>query len=899
VSLQDSAHEHRPTNRDASYIHDAFISYRRSEGTYLAQWLRARLQSFKLPVRVTQYLAERDESVAPLAVAWDQSVARGSTDFYEHVILPQLSQSRFLIVIATPGVRARLPDGTKNWVEREVDDSLLLPQAKNIIVVSQCAVDTPIPEAIYHRFPRVHIVDLCDVGRWNWIFWRRRWRVQEHLAEVVGPLYGLPPEWMPILREEQRIRQRHDLTRIAVAAVILALLMTGLAMLAWYQSIRASENEALATEKANNVLSLSAIQDLKDLEARAELLWPATPEMIPNYDAWLRDARQLIDGRSADPGNRIKSKPSRTKHELTLTRLRERSKPLTKEQVEVDRHSSPVYSEWVGLAAKLTSMRRVVGSEPWPTDAEVEADLASESLPSDPRGLSQAAMTMLGADGTPIVYGREKHALSVARRAMAAANSGERAAIRQTLQYALVRCGYVDEALAEQQKAVDEAEGMLRVERSALLSRMQDNLARWNGAEARAARSADVAQLTSQVAKVEVAVNTRRTYDFEESEDGWWHAQLSKLVADMRAFTDEESGGLFTSGISTESGWAIEKRAAFARTIEQLSVDGPDATKLWADAIASIEASPKYGGLKLVSQLGLLPIGFDLHSGLCEFAHLQTGEPAVRGKDGRLKVMDTTGLVFVLIPGGTFWMGAQSFDPNGRNHDPQAEVHEGPVHKVNMSPYFISKYEMTQGQWSRITGRNPSGYGPTTKSAAHTFDLTHPVENVTWTEGNLWMKRLGLTFPSEAQWEFACRGETLTPWWTGDTRESLRGKVNLADQTAATWGAEWEGILDWPDLVDGWVVHAPVSALSENKYGLSGIIDNVYEWCEDTFHLNYVGAPTDGRSWVSGTSEDRVFRGGAFVSNAGRARSAARNGQQPTSGGDPAGLRPARSIVFH
>ena len=71
-------------------------------------------------------------------------------------------------------------------------------------------------------------------------------------------------------------------------------------------------------------------------------------------------------------------------------------------------------------------------------------------------------------------------------------------------------------------------------------------------------------------------------------------------------------------------------------------------------------------------------------------------------------------MVLVLLPGGTFWMGAQPLDADGRNYDPQADIDEGPVHEVELSAFFLSKYEMTQGQWQRLTGRNPSAFGPQT-----------------------------------------------------------------------------------------------------------------------------------------------------------------------------------------
>lgn len=75
-------------------------------------------------------------------------------------------------------------------------------------------------------------------------------------------------------------------------------------------------------------------------------------------------------------------------------------------------------------------------------------------------------------------------------------------------------------------------------------------------------------------------------------------------------------------------------------------------------------------------------------------------EPLGRNAEGLPEYRHrATGIVMVRLPGGTFWMGAQKDDPNGQNYDPEAESHEGPVHEVELSPFLIAKYEVTQAQW--------------------------------------------------------------------------------------------------------------------------------------------------------------------------------------------------------
>jgi formylglycine-generating enzyme required for sulfatase activity len=382
-------------------------------------------------------------------------------------------------------------------------------------------------------------------------------------------------------------------------------------------------------------------------------------------------------------------------------------------------------------------------------------------------------------------------------------------------------------------------------------------------------------------------------WTFATPEESWQHDTQDELVRKLRAFCDP------TTGRRAE----VEKRLAFARTIEERSVTGSEVAARWKEAIASLADArecPAYGGLAIVPQLGLAPIGRDPRSGLWEFAHLETGEPALRdAASGELQFEAASGLVFVLIPGGTFRMGAQKEDPTGDNYDPQAGLvgPESPVQEVTLGPFFLSKYEMTQGQWLRTLGKNPSAYGPDSGLFdGKTSDLSHPVEQVNWFECDDAMRRLGLQLPTEAQWERAARAGTTTPWWTGDEKTSLLGAANLADRSAARVGAAWPGIADWPELDDGWAIHAPVFAYRPNPFGLYGIHGNVWEWCRDWF-TTYGGAVREGDGERE-TDERRykVCRGGSFRNEASYARSSCRDNTVPETRFNQLGLRPARPI---
>ncbi|MCE9592609.1 MAG: SUMF1/EgtB/PvdO family nonheme iron enzyme [Planctomycetes bacterium] len=374
---------------------------------------------------------------------------------------------------------------------------------------------------------------------------------------------------------------------------------------------------------------------------------------------------------------------------------------------------------------------------------------------------------------------------------------------------------------------------------------------------------------------------------FATPEEQWQHDTLHGLIERLDAFAKPEHGLLAD----------VEHRLRFANVIEEESVSGKDASAAWTAAIDEASRSPLYAGLKLSPQLGLLPIGRDPHSGFSEFAHLQTGVPAVRdAKSGELEVTEDSGLVLVLLPGGAFAMGAQASDPQGANYDRDAKANEGPVAEVEVEPFFVSKYEMTQGQWLRLTGSNPSIYGPSNAFAGKQNDLRHPVEQVSWNDCNEVLARLEFALPTEAEWEYAARAGTITPWSTGEDRARLEGSANLADRAAARAGASWPSIADWPELDDGYAVHAPVGSFAPNPFGLFDMHGNVWEWCRDTYGL-YGEPAADPATEASGSARlNHVSRGGSFYHSAVHARSAYRNNSTSDLRINHLGVRPMRPL---
>jgi len=392
-------------------------------------------------------------------------------------------------------------------------------------------------------------------------------------------------------------------------------------------------------------------------------------------------------------------------------------------------------------------------------------------------------------------------------------------------------------------------------------------------------------------------------WSFESSQDRWWHAQLTKLIEGLDALADPRTGWIAAD--STEHGWGMERRLEFARTVEERTLTGATARQRWDQALASIrdiEACPLYAGLVMPPQLGLLPMGRDPQSGLWEFWHVLSGDEPRRDDDGRLVLTENTGVVLVLLPGGRFGMGAQSGNPRGRNYHPAARAEEGPVHELEVSPFFLSKYELTQGQWKRFTLANPSLFGPDGDWGGADWSraragpsLVHPVEQVDWNASRKALLRMGLELPSEAQWEYGARAGTSSAWWTGPQPPLLKQAANLGDKYRRVHGGttQWD-VEPWDD---GSVVHAAVGSYRPNTFGLHDVIGNVWEWCLDGHAADfYQRSPLTDPVLEPESAQNRVFRGGGFYDLAVDSRSSSRDSNLPDGAYDDIGIRPARPV---
>jgi formylglycine-generating enzyme required for sulfatase activity len=414
-------------------------------------------------------------------------------------------------------------------------------------------------------------------------------------------------------------------------------------------------------------------------------------------------------------------------------------------------------------------------------------------------------------------------------------------------------------------------------------------------------RAHDLAVLELELPAIEPAIAERKrqleaapTWRYADPSLERERARMAAFVAHLEALARPERGWLAE----------IERRARDAETLRQRSIETHAAE--WTAARAAIAdrgRCPAYDGLDLEPQIGLVPLGQDAHSGLWEFWHVLSGERPQRGPDGRWAIGPGTGIVLILVPGGAFHVGSQQRDPEQPNYCSPEPGIDSALHRgedwlvlVTLTPFFISKYEMTQGQWLRATGGNPSehwagaGYKGMPRIAR-----THPAEQVTWHDAERVLGRWGLDLPTEAQWERAARAGTQTTYWSGPLFSSLAGKVNFADVRVEQ--GELTRRVALP-IDDGFVFHAPVDALEPNGWGLYGVLGNVKEWCRDWFAMKcergqfQVG---DGEH-VPAFSVVKSYRGGGWRSSPGELRCSRRYGLTPAFLEGDLGVRPARRL---
>ncbi len=309
----------------------------------------------------------------------------------------------------------------------------------------------------------------------------------------------------------------------------------------------------------------------------------------------------------------------------------------------------------------------------------------------------------------------------------------------------------------------------------------------------------------------------------------------------------------------------------------------------------------------------LIMLGLLLAAGSCgktlESTSAVRVPPGFKAKDGTMPepysktgwakeiVHDMTGIEMVFIPAGEFMMGSPAGEKDRWDE-------EGPVHRVRITkPFYLGKYEVMRGQFAVFvndtnyrTDAEKEGWayyawdgkslgkvdGASWRKVGFAQADDHPVVCVSYNDAAAfcgWLSRQAgsaAVLPTEAQWEYACRGGTRTahPW--GDDPDDGRGWCNAVDQTAERQFPAWTTVFWGFNWDDGFVFTSPVGYYKANAFGLHDMLGNVWEWCSDWYGEKYYGESPGNDPPGPNDGALRVLRGGSWRSNTLNCRSADR-----------------------
>jgi sulfatase modifying factor 1 len=245
-------------------------------------------------------------------------------------------------------------------------------------------------------------------------------------------------------------------------------------------------------------------------------------------------------------------------------------------------------------------------------------------------------------------------------------------------------------------------------------------------------------------------------------------------------------------------------------------------------------------------------------------------EASIEANKGENFTIPDLSLELIWVKPGTFMMGSPVSEADRDDDESQ--------HQVTLTKgFYLGKYEVTQAQWKRVMGSNPSKY----KGA------DRPVEMVTWNDAVEFCKKLTemekkagrlpagwkYVLPTEAQWEYACRAGTRSAYSFGGVSGELYRYANYADRNTD---------YDWSDKShdDGFENTSPVGNYPANPWGFHDMHGNVYEWCADWHDTYPSGSVTNPEGPASGST--RVPRGGSWLNDGTNLRSAKRSGDTPS-----------------
>ncbi|NGZ11787.1 MAG: hypothetical protein CV088_20865 [Nitrospira sp. LK70] len=288
-----------------------------------------------------------------------------------------------------------------------------------------------------------------------------------------------------------------------------------------------------------------------------------------------------------------------------------------------------------------------------------------------------------------------------------------------------------------------------------------------------------------------------------------------------------------------------------------------------------------------------------------------SAKPKPRQETQASEITGKDGAPMVLVPAGEFWMGS----PDG-----EGAQDEHPRHRVSLSAFYLDQYEVTNRRFQQFvqqtsyrTTAEQKGHAHTQTSAgkferasgaqwrkpegsATVFDsgrADHPVVSVSWDDAQAYCGWAGKRLPTEAEFEYATRAGTETKYWWGNGSPGSRRVANIGDESAKR---QFSDLTIMTGYDDGHVRTAPVGSFDANPFGLHDMIGNVFEWTADWYDANYYGKSPERNPKGPSTGEDRVVRGGSWISGPVSVRSAHRGMVGPANRGDSFGFRCAQDV---
>jgi serine/threonine protein kinase len=298
-----------------------------------------------------------------------------------------------------------------------------------------------------------------------------------------------------------------------------------------------------------------------------------------------------------------------------------------------------------------------------------------------------------------------------------------------------------------------------------------------------------------ELSQLDRLIAGRRSWNFGPRADlGLQHEIMTKLVQDLDFFANDKDGTYLR----------VLDRLRQSAEIEGKTIDAHE--KSWVDCYKRVAANALYNHLALEPQYGLIPLGPDPDSGLEEFLHWLSHEGDIPKRDGqeRLKITPQTGVILVLVP--------------QRSTTQEATAVES---------FFLSKFELTQHQWQRCLGENPSQNNVLLREKTPREAPIHPVENVAWADTKKLLAQIDLRIPTDVEWVHAAGAGYLDARWAGtELIEELPLFAHFNDSPVDDGAASSRTRA--PNRKKS---HQPIGLRQANDFGFHDMTGNVSEMC--------------------------------------------------------------------